>query len=390
MVAAIGQRIAAMPFDMTRRGFLLAAGASTAEALGPYRETAGNASTKKMDRRHIANRRSAAGERPFGTAVRPDQLDPQSPMSSIILGSCDFIVPEYHSQWSAVEWERGNPWFGNVDAIVAFAGANNMRVRGHSLIWEQMTPDWARSAMLEERDWRTVQAHFSSMLSRYGDQIPEWIVVNECIDTEHGHANLRQNSFQRAFGNEYVHRAFESARELAPGARLLINEYGLEYDNPTDEARRTALLRLVEKLKHDGAPLDGVGIQAHLDLSKGKLVEPVLARFYSELSAMDVSLEITELDVLEADRTAPVAVRDARVAAETRAFLEIALAQPRLRSTATWGLSDRHSWLQDLSDKTKRASQCSPIDCTTINRGLPLDGRLSPKPMSFMLPKSIA
>jgi endo-1,4-beta-xylanase len=323
--------------------------------------------------------------RSFGTAVRPDHLIAGSRPARLIAEHCDFLIPEYHAQWSAVEWRRGNPWFGNLDSIADFARACGKTVRGHALIWEQMTPDWARQAMLRDRDWSVVHAHFATLLARYHDIAPEWIVVNECIDTEQGAGDIRRTSFQRAFGNDYVERALETARDLAPTARLFINDYALEYDNPVDEARRNALLRLVERLRQSGVPLDGVGVQAHLELAKGPLATQALQRFCKQLVGMGVEIAITELDVLEHDRRAPIAVRDARVADATRAFLDVVHAQPCIRTIATWGLFDQDSWLQERDPETRSATQRSPVDCGRLNRGLPFDGDYVGKPMLSVL-----
>ena len=321
-------------------------------------------------------------EHKLGSAVRPDQLVADSRPAQLVLEHCDFLVPEYHSQWSAIEWERGRNWFGDLDAITDFANANELPVRGHSLIWEQMTPEWARQAMADREGWSVVRDHFSAMLTRYDHRtVPEWIVVNECIDTVNGEDNLRRTSFQRAFGGNYVRAAFETAHEFAPHARLYINEYSIEYDNPIDEARRSALLRLVERLRHDNVPVHGVGIQAHLELAKGPLARVALVRFIRQLADMGLDVAITELDVLEADRHASVAQRDMKVADATREFLDTVHAARSVGSVATWGLFDHDSWLQEHNPATQRACKFQPVDCVGLNRGLPYAGDYAAKPM---------
>lgn len=314
----------------------------------------------------------------FGTAVRPDQLHAPSTLRSVI-ARCDIIVPEYHGQWSAVEWRKGEPWFGNYDSIVEFAGLHGQSVRGHSLLWEQMTPEWARTELLETRDWNVVERHFRQLLPRYSGRIGEWVVVNEMIDTSNGSSAMRRNTFQRAFGNEYVDRALQLARELDPRARLMINDYSLCHDNPVDEARRIALLKLVERLKAKGVPLDLVGIQGHIELAKGPIDQKRLARFLSDLADTGVTLAVTEVDVLEDDRSASLSERDSRVAAAFDSLVEVALAEPKVTSITTWGLSDRYSWLQGFADETRRAAAADPVDPTQLNRGLPFDADMQPK-----------
>lgn len=320
----------------------------------------------------------------FGAAVRPDQLVEEGPLLSAIR-RCDMLVPEYHGQWSAVEWRRGDPWFGNYDALADFCDRHGQMLRGHSLIWEQMTPDWARAEMMEKRDWSIVERHFANLLPRYSGRIAEWIVVNEMIDTEDGDGDMRRTSFQRAYGNGYVERALETARALDPHARLMINEYALYHDNPTDEARRNALLRLVERLKARNVPLDMVGIQGHLELTKDLASQGRMARFFRDLADMGVDLALTEVDVLESDRTLSLEARDARVAGAFAHILDVAESEPAMTSIVTWGLSDRHSWLQERSAETQSALNCLPLDGADLNRGLPFDAEMRPKQLQKTL-----
>jgi endo-1,4-beta-xylanase len=235
--------------------------------------------------------------------------------------------------------------------------------------------------MAEQRDWGLVQGHFERTIGRYGNSVCEWEVVNEAIDSEAGEDGIRRNCFQRAFGNGYIAQAFRTARALAPHTPLLINEYSLEYRNPIDAARRARLLRLLEALKSDGVPIDGVGLQAHLELAKGPLDAPAIRSFIREIAGMDLTMTVSELDVLEADRRRPLAVRDKAAADEVRRFLDIVLAEPAVRGVVTWGLSDRDSWLQDRIERRHRGD---------LNRGLPFDAGLEPKPLYWALRDALA
>jgi endo-1,4-beta-xylanase len=336
-----------------------------------------------------ANGRRANPPLQFGAAIRPDQLEIDGPLLTAIR-NCGIIVPEYHGQWSAVEWDRGRPWYGNYDAIVAFAERNGQAVRGHSLIWDQMTPAWARQEMLEHRRWSTVERHFEGLLPRYSGRINEWIVVNEMIDTQDGDRGMRRTSFQRAYGNDYVARSLRLAHVLDPKARLMINEFGVCHDNPVDEARRIALLKLVEKLKAKGVPLHQVGLQGHLELAKGALPQARLAKFLRDLADTGVSIAFTEVDVLEDDRSLPLDKRDAKVARIVTDLLNVANDQPAVTSVVTWGLNDRHSWLQERAAETQAALNHLPMDCARLNRGLPYDADMKPKRLQTSLARAVS
>lgn len=355
-----------MAIQLHRRDFLRAAGAlpllAAAGAEGPMSRVA---STGRL----------------YGAAVRPGLLSGDPALREAVLADCDWITPEIDWKWNALEYRRGAWWFERADALVAFARANGKQLRGHTLLWDQSTPDWARAEMADRRDWRLVERWFSTALGRYGDAACEWDVVNEPIDTVDGRDGLRRTCFQRAFGADYVARALWLARGHAPRARLFINEYGLDYANGEERDRRRALLRLVERLRRDGVPLDGIGVQAHLDLAKGPLDAAGIAAMLREIAGMGLSVTITELDVREADRTSPIAARDRAIDDAVRRYLDIVLAEPAVRGVVSWGVSDRDSWLQaDIAAATP----------DLLNRGLPYDAALRPKPVRATLRRALA
>ena len=82
-----------------------------------------------------------------------------------------------------------------------------------------------------------------------------------------------RTSSSRRSGPDYLGRALHEARRWSPDGQLFINEFGLDYDLPDDQDRRRLLLKLLERLRKAGAPLDGLGVQAHLDLGKGPLAQ---------------------------------------------------------------------------------------------------------------------
>jgi endo-1,4-beta-xylanase len=279
----------------------------------------------------------------FGAAARIEDINRDSGLRDVLMRDCSSLTPEIHLKWDSLEWTKGDFNFSPVDDLLNFAEQNGKQLRGHTLVWEPSTPPWAKREILVSRDWRLVAEHFSRVLSRYRGRIGEWDVVNEAIDTEHGVDGLRATCFYRAFGPQYVERALREARALEPTALWLINDYGFEYENPVDEARRTAFLDLLTRLNAVGAPLDGVGLQAHLDLSKGRIRPATIQRFVRAIAALGLDVTITELDVKESDARAPIEVRDERVAEHTRDYLDVVLAQPVVRGLVTWGLSDKYS-----------------------------------------------
>jgi endo-1,4-beta-xylanase len=176
--------------------------------------------------------------------------------------------------------------------------------------------------------------------------IYSWNVVNEAIEPQDGRPDgLRNTQLLRKLGPDYIPMAFSSARESAPNALLVYNENGLEFDRRDEEARRTALLRLLDKLQSVKAPIDAVGLQSHLRLDGTPFDAQIYRNFLREIAGRKLTIIISELDVLDVEPAPTIAARDANVASLYRAFLDTALDERAVKAVVTWGLVDRYSWL---------------------------------------------
>ncbi|MEO6834772.1 MAG: endo-1,4-beta-xylanase [Candidatus Tumulicola sp.] len=334
---------------------------------------------------------AASHRRFFGAAVRTRTLLGERDLREAILRECGHLVPEFEMNWNAIEPSYGQLSFDRMDTLASFAAAHGKPLRGHTLLWHLGVPDWAVGALRERRDWTLIARYFGSLIPRYGDVIDRWEVVNEPLDPGHRPDGLRQSVFLEAFGPDYIPRALEQARIFAPRAQLIVNEYGLEYDLPDERARRYLFLKLLERLKHAEAPLDGIGVQAHLDLRKGSVSQPAIAQFLRDVSGLGLSVIVTELDVKEANYAASPEVRDRLVGDEVRRYLDVVLSQRGVLGVTTWGLSDRHSWLEVTKDDYGRFTGAwTDGGGPGLNRGLPLDGAMRPKPMYYAIEDALS
>lgn len=329
---------------------------------------------------------AAHGGRFFGSAVRINELSTEPDLRETTLRECWQLVPEYEMNWNEIEPSYGQLSFGKMDDLAAFAIRNGKVLRGHMLLWHLSVPEWATEILATRPDWDLISRYFASVIPRYGDVISWWEVVNEPIDTGHRMDGLRENIFLKAFGPDYISRALHEARIFAPRGQLLVNEYGLEYDNTEQRDRRYLLLKLLERLKESKTPIDGFGMQSHLDLRKGHVSRTALVSFLRDVADLGLSIIVTELDVKEADYVASVAQRDRMVADETRRYLDIVLSEPNVIGVTTWGLSDRHSWLEVLpEDYARFPGAWRNGGGPGLNRGLPFDSSMRPKPMYYAI-----
>ena len=322
----------------------------------------------------------------LGAAVQTEQLKSERDLHDAVMQECSHLTPETALNWATLEPARSELNMASMDDLIALALAANKGVSGHTLLWHRAVPGWAVEVLRDQRDWCVIGRYFSAVIPRYGETVASWDVVNEPIDVGQRSDGLRDSIFLDAFGPDYVRRALEEARVFAPRAQLFINEYSLEYDFPEERERRRLFLKLVERLKVAGAPLDGVGLQSHLDLRKGSISQPAVHAFIRDLGQMGVSIAITELDVKEAQYTATPERRDALVGDEVRRYLDVVLANPHVIGLSTWGLSDRHSWLEVTAEDYARFPGAWTNGAGPgVNRGLPLDASMRRKPMYFAI-----
>ena len=124
-------------------------------------------------------------------------------------------------------------------------------------------------------------------------------MVNEPLTDNAGKFDdLQPTIWQRSIGIDHLALAFKAARAADPVAKLLINEYDIEYVGDRFRKRREALTALVRYLVDRKVPLQGVGIQGHL---RGDQVIDIkgVQQFARDMQALGLKIAVTELDVID-------------------------------------------------------------------------------------------
>lgn len=308
---------------------------------------------------------------PYGACVSLDPLQTEPEYRAALETYCQQLTPEYGLFWDYLRPTRDQFNFDFVDKVLAFAEANEMTMRGHALVWYAAMPNWTKEIGSADEAERELKTHIEKVVSRYRGKIKTWHVVNEPIDEAKGAvAGLRPSIWLQYLGAKYIDTAFRVAHQADPSAELVLNEYDIESVGESYLARRQALLALVRDLLARGVPLHGVGLQGHIQ-GKYQIDGDGVSRFVSEIRSLGLSVHITELDVIDMDLPGPAPVRDAVVAARAYDFLHAVFAAARPSVIATWGITDRHTWMP-IWYKRKDGLP---------NRPLPLDRDYRPKPL---------
>jgi endo-1,4-beta-xylanase len=305
----------------------LVAGPATAPATAAARVPDPTTSTLRQLAAHTGMR--------VGTAVDTAALAADSTYRSAVAAQFDSVTPENVMKWEVVEPEQGRYDFTQADALVSFARAHGQLVRGHTLVWHSQLPAW-----LTSRDWtraelrQVLRQHILTEAGHFRGRIWAWDVVNEAFNDD---GTLRDTIWLRVLGPDYIADAFRWAHQADPKAILFYNDFNIEGTN----AKSDAVYALLSRLRQEGVPVQGVGLQGHLstqfDVPTGILAN--LRRF----AGIGVASAFTEADVRSV-----LPVDSAERAAQTAgysAMLDSCLLEPRCLSFTVWGFTDKYQWV---------------------------------------------
>ena len=242
-------------------------------------------------------------------------------------------------------WERA-------DRIANFCRQNGIKLRGHCLMWHTQLGKW----MLEDNPTKEVfyarmKNHIQNVVTRYKDIVYCWDVVNEAItDDKNAEDPYRQSPMYKLCGDEFIARAFQYAREADPKALLFYNDY-----NETDPVKSQRIYEMVKKMKDNGVPIDGIGMQGHYNIY-GPTEEEV-DRALNLYKKIVKHIHVTELDV-RINEEMGGQLRFSRKEIKVSDSIKQHLADQYARlfrvfrkhkdvidCVTFWNLSDRDSWL---------------------------------------------
>lgn len=229
----------------------------------------------------------------IGVALNRWQLEQRNQEATqLITEHFNAITPENLLKWERVHPRPDEYNFESADRYVAFGERHDMFIVGHTLVWHSQIPGWAfedgngdeldRAALL-----RRMKDHITTVVGRYKGRVNAWDVVNEAATWSDG---LRQSKWYRIIGEEYIDKAFQYAHEADPEAELYYNDYNL-----WAPGKRETVVKMVKRLQENNIPIDGIGMQTHLDLDDPPIdqIEASIKAF----SELGVKVTITELDV---------------------------------------------------------------------------------------------
>lgn len=365
-----------------RRTFLLglgaAVGAGTFAMASKARQLKNYAQPIRNDQRDFA----VSGEAPlrdraakkgllYGAATQYPMLFQNSEFANQFAQECGILVPALELKaWNIIHPSLERFDFSKADRMAKFARTHNMLLHGTTLVWHKGLPKWFEDTVNQKNAEQVLVKHIKTIAGHYAGKMHSWDVVNEAV-RDQGTSELRPTPWMEFLGRDYIDIAFRTAAAADPSALLVYNDYGLEDSSPKSEAKRTKVLKLLERLKSSGVPIHALGLQSHLGVDRQKNFNPQKLRdFIKDVASLGLKILVTELDVVE-KQALDVAERDRLVASVYEDYLSVVLEEPAVISVITWGLSDRYTWLAKRGRAQRQDDE--PI------RPLPLDAQMERK-----------
>jgi len=258
----------------------------------------------------------------WGTAVTAHWINAPSPEGEryreTLKKYFNKAVLENDLHWE--NWENAGGRAAASNAIAWLRG-NGFLVRGPRLVW----PSWSKTpkGLRDlENDKPALAARLASRIDEtvlaFRGQLTDWDVVNE----PYAHFDLL-----KIFGTNAMADWFKRARKADPSALLWLNDYDQIEKDGRETGHQDYLEKLVVMLRREGAPIDGMGFQAHFKAPLTPLykVKEILDRY----ARLGLKLQVTEFDLATED--------EAGQAAYTRDLMTLVFSHPAATGFVTGG-----------------------------------------------------
>ena len=277
--------------------------------------------------------------------------------------------------------------FDTLDKVLQVAYDNNLKMRGHTLVWHSQTPEWfftkdyAGSTLvdIDTMDARlefyvtTVMSHImekeKEITGEAGSIVYAWDITNEYLHHSFAGSAKTWTSIYKSLGNAqlkppYVKKAYEIAYAQleAYGVQDKVTLFYNDFDTYFNTQKVISLVNYINEgeTDKDGNPVNicgGIGMQSHLDVDR-----PTIEEYQTALEsflATGLEVQITELDAtINWNHTNTYTYQNENQTDEDQAafikdFMEMIISVQKNRDKATtkgitsltiWGLNDSVSW----------------------------------------------
>lgn len=248
--------------------------------------------------------------------------------------------------WGSYEREPGKLNQPLLMEMAQWCRQNNLRVKGHTLVWHEVSPAWLTDKSVSEiadLQWHRIQREMTA----FRGVVDMWDVVNEAVVMPERDPSQPAARLCIEMGRvELIKRSFECARAANPQATLLINDFVLD----------DKYAQLIDQCLQAGVKIDAIGLQSHMHYGNWtpEYTQEVLKRFevfglplhFTELTIVsgplkdprDSDWKTIKTDWMTTDEGEATQLKDG-----SRIFTDL-LAHPLVEAITWWDFSDAGAW----------------------------------------------
>lgn len=257
-------------------------------------------------------------------------------------------IPMY---WRSVEPEFDKPDFSAVDRILEWCKSQDIKVKGHTLVWVHgdNVPQWFRELPQEEQK-KAIEKHVRDTVTRFKGKVDMWDVVNEAA---WANATLAGMSMF-----DYTSLPFVWANESDPDVLLAFNEaHAITPNEKMDHFQS-----ILSDFKKNDIPFDVIGIQAHINRTDRFRLETIM-EMIGKYKQYGKPIHITEFTPCSDELPIDNSWKQGKWTEEEQAdysakFYKTCFSIPEVESIGWWDVTDYSSWQpkggmlrEDLSPK---------------------------------------
>lgn len=289
----------------------------------------------------------------LGIHIDPKKLD-ERVYPDIVTGQYSFVtIDGGGSHFSEIHPAPNKYDFSRTDKMVEFAKQHNMPVQFHHLVWgdDYVLPDWLTKGNYTKAQLLNIlHDHVTTIVKRYKGRIKEYSTVNEAF-TEQQHIYGLENWWADHLGGMgYIDDVFKWAHQADPGAKLLLNDF----QNETINQYSDAMLAYLKSAKSRGVPIDGIGMQMHLNAAYPRTKQDVIASM-RRFKSIGVPVYITEFDINTNKVKANNDYKQQLESQINKAMVGACIESKACVSFTVFGITSKNSFVKKITRTNSRA-----------------------------------
>ena len=231
----------------------------------------------------------------LGVHVSLDRLS-NKPYTNIVTSQFSFITIDGEANWNFIHPTSTTYNYTKVDKLMVFAKTNGMPVQIHHLIWgeQEFLPSWLLKGNYSKDQLLAIMHNYiTNVVGHLKGQVAVWSVANEVFSRAQHDYNLTDWwADNTGGGTTYVNDAFIWTHQTDPNAKLILNDFNNETENSISNAEYS----YIKAAKANGIPIDGIGMQMHIDATSPPTVSAMVENI-RRFASISVPTYITEFDV---------------------------------------------------------------------------------------------